>query len=260
MNRIAKILIPVFSILSLLSCSDDPEEPIRQQPEPIDWPGELTMDLIWCDGTKWIEARPISKKGLSWDDAPNLMGYVFVEYQFKETLINGTKYLRVEVKNPYDTLTLVPTNDFLRRDGYKIYGLEMSSGKEIVYQDFQTWYDGGTLNFNYLYVAEGVDLQIVAPYFYRLTYDPTLPYTLRGDSNDPEYIRYIGLVNHGLSDYDSVSREGYRGNTYYFMSKTIMLEITSGKTSEVVFRHPKYNEIKSNDVSFAWEYFKDWFL
>lgn len=257
MKFIYKISILTLSILCLNSCSkdtSDDEYPPGVEPPNFDvWydmPGALTVDHIWCDGTTWIEGFRVTDivSDIVMDGAPEFIGYVFIESSFKEVLIFGKKYLHVLVTNPYDNTDIINTHKYLRRDGRKIYGLDIKTGVEILYHDFHDWLAGNTLHFNYFYAEDGDILEIENPRFYRLTYDMTLPYYLYGDNNDPEYVRYIGLINHPLASYfEGNSGFTLSGYGYSVSSKGTILEISSGKTSEVVFRHPKLDEIMSNE-------------
>lgn len=257
MRKICKIMVMVFSIMSLISCSkdtSDDEYPPGVEPPNYDvWydiPGALTVDHIWCDGTRWIEAYSVTGEPTVQWGVPKLIGYTFIEYHFKECLVMGKKYLRVLVTNPYDKTLIEPTDGYLRRDGRKIYGLNIETGEEILYYDFNEWVGVETIHLNYFYIKEIDVLEIKYPIFYRLTYDMTLPYMLFGNSNNPDYIRHIGLIEHGLSCYQSSTRCAFVSGSKRVDGKPTIIKITSGKTSEEVFRHPKLEEFLSNEVPF----------
>lgn len=250
MKNIAyKFAAVMMFVAGLASCSDDPES--LDSDIVIAGEGDLTPDMIWCDGTRWTEAYVVDyfDGGADPESTTAKTGYAFIEYKLKSTRIKGTDYLRVWAKYPYDESVLDPVNEFMRLSGNKVYGLDTETGKEIVFQDFSTWIDGGLIVINYLSSGEPETLQ--AGRFSRLTYDGTLPYALYGDGGEAGFVRYIGRIHKpGLSGYWSSMRSGTETGTQRLHGEATIVEIVSGKTGETVFRHPDRDGILSKRVPF----------
>lgn len=239
----AKFLAVGCMAMLLSACSDDPTDDVLAAD------GDLTPEMIWGEkGLMWSEAHKVTYRS---DDVPDEMktGYMIIKYMMQPRNFFGKKYLEVFVRNHHNFI--IPEHEeYLRLSGNKVYGLDVTTGEEILFHDFSTWTDGGTITIGSLDPAACLSVPVVR--FAALPFGGALPYAVYGKDGATDYVRFIGEISgRGLTNYMSSVRGGAKFAGGEVSEESIVLEIYSPAVFKTVFRHPDYDAIMSQELPFV---------
>ena len=237
-------------VFFLFGCYNNNDEPIMITQD------DLTPDIIWNNFTSWTEARKV----IYTDNDESKEGYLLTNFNLYATEVFGKKYLNTTVDEPYN-FTSSYNDEYLRLSGNKLYGLDIHTGKEILFHDFSTWKNGGDITIQNI---NDEPERIHADSFLELEttkwYSGKKQWKIYGKDGEWNYIRYIGEVNNrGLTNYMSRTRKGVTFENGVVSEKAIILKIeyfgkkvwgVGNNQDPVCFRHPNYKNIMDSIIPF----------